>query len=53
MTQMTIKKIKTKDPEQRILEKDLLSPKYRTRREKSVKHYDRNKQRKDWIKEDE
>jgi len=51
---MTIKKQKNKDPEQRLLEKDLHSPKYRLRREREIKHYDRNKDnRKDWTIENE
>ena len=38
---MTLKKIKS--GEQRILERELRSPKYRLRREEGIEHYDRNK----------
>lgn len=39
---MTLKKIKS--GEQRILERELHSPKYRLRREETnIEHYDRNK----------
>mgnify|MGYP000901180988 FL=1 len=42
---MTIKKIKS--AEQRLQEQDLYSPKYRSRREEGIKHYDRNKSKKE------
>lgn len=43
---------KTKNIEQIILEKDLLvSGKYRQRKEKSKKHYDRSKEHKKLIEE--
>ena len=50
---MTIKKNKMKSAEQRFLEKDLRSTKYKVRREEGVEHYDRNKQKRDWIKEED